>query len=89
MRPTDGGQVLALDAGTIDALVSGCGGLLDEAERSGDLAGAGLLAAGARGCWPGWSARCCRGSRSSPTGEVSRTAQIESLGVVSGAVAIR
>jgi flagellar biosynthesis protein FlhA len=35
VRQTDGGQVLALDAGTVDALVHGCSGMLEEAERSG------------------------------------------------------
>src|SRR3712207_3665146 len=35
VRQSDQGQVLAIDAGAIDALVSGCSGLLEEAERSG------------------------------------------------------
>jgi flagellar biosynthesis protein FlhA len=88
VRPTDGGQVLALDAGTIDALVSGCAGLLEEAERAGISP---VLV-----CSPQVRAALARLMRQVLTrlpvisyGEVSRTAQIESLGVVSGAVAIR
>jgi flagellar biosynthesis protein FlhA len=88
VRPTDGGQVLALDAGTIDALVSGCGGLLDEAERAGISP---VLV-----CSPQVRAALSRLVRQVlprlpviSYAEVSRTAQIESLGVVSGAVAIR
>jgi flagellar biosynthesis protein FlhA len=88
IRPTDGGQVLALDAGTIDALVSGCGGLLDEAERQGISP---VLV-----CSPQVRAALARLIRQVLSrlpvisfAEVSRTAQIESLGVVSGAVAIR
>jgi flagellar biosynthesis protein FlhA len=88
IRQTDSGQVLALDAGTVDALVHGCSGLLDEAERSGFSP---VLV-----CSPQVRAALARLIRQvlprlpviSYT-EVSRTAQIESLGVVSGAVAIR
>jgi flagellar biosynthesis protein FlhA len=88
VRPTDAGQVLALDTGTIDALVSGCGGLLDEAERGGLTP---VLV-----CSPQVRAALSRLMRQVlprlpviSYAEVSRTAQIESLGVVSGAVAIR
>src|SRR3954467_12634823 len=35
IRPSDAGLVLALDAAGIDALVHGCSGLLEDAERSG------------------------------------------------------
>src|SRR3954463_5902188 len=87
-RPTDAGQVLALDTGTIDALVSGCGGLVDEAERLGLTP---VLV-----CSPQVRAALSRLMRQVlprlpviSYAEVSRTAQIESLGVVSGAVAIR
>ncbi|MGY1615833.1 flagellar biosynthesis protein FlhA [Geodermatophilus sp. SYSU D00691] len=88
IRQTDGGQVLALDAGTVDALVHGCSGMLEEAERSGLSP---VLV-----CSPQVRAALARLIRQvlprlpviSYT-EVSRTAQIESLGVVSGAVAIR
>jgi len=88
VRPTEHGQVLALDAGTVDALVHGCSGILDEAERAGLSP---VLV-----CSPQVRAALARLVRQvvprlpviSYT-EVSRTAQIESLGVVSGAVAIR
>jgi flagellar biosynthesis protein FlhA len=88
IRPTDGGQVLALDTGTIDALVAGSAGLLEEAERSGLSP---VLV-----CSPQVRAALARLMRQVlprlpviSYAEVSRTAQIESLGVVSGAVAIR
>jgi flagellar biosynthesis protein FlhA len=88
IRPTDAGQVLALDAGTIDALVSGCAGLLEEAERTGI---APVLV-----CSPQVRAALARLMRQVLTrlpvisyGEIARTAQIESLGVVNGAVALR
>jgi flagellar biosynthesis protein FlhA len=88
IRPTDGGQVLALDTGAIDALVAGCGGLLEEAERLGLTP---VLV-----CSPQVRAALARLMRQVlprlpviSYAEVSRTAQIESLGVVSGAVAIR
>jgi flagellar biosynthesis protein FlhA len=88
VRQSDQGQVLALDAGAIDALVHGCSGLLEEAERSGLSP---VLV-----CSPQVRAALARLMRQvlprlpviSYT-DVSRTAQIESLGVVSGAVAIR
>jgi flagellar biosynthesis protein FlhA len=88
VRHSDGGQVLALDAGSVDALVTGCTGLLEEAENHG--------LAPVLVCSPQVRAALSRLVRQvlprlpviSYT-EVSRTAQIESLGVVSGAVAIR
>ncbi|MGY1606474.1 flagellar biosynthesis protein FlhA [Geodermatophilus sp. SYSU D00700] len=88
VRHSDGGQVLALDAGSVDALVTGCTGLLEGAENHGLSP---VLV-----CSPQVRAALSRLVRQvlprlpviSYT-EVSRTAQIESLGVVSGAVAIR
>ena len=88
VRHSDGGQVLALDAGSVDALVTGCTGLLEDAESHG--------LAPVLVCSPQVRAALSRLVRQvlprlpviSYT-EVSRTAQIESLGVVSGAVAIR
>ncbi|SNX98166.1 flagellar biosynthesis protein FlhA [Geodermatophilus sabuli] len=88
VRQSDGGQVLALDAGTVDALVNGCTGLLSDAERLG--------LAPVLVCSPQVRAALSRLMRQilprlpviSYT-EVSRTAQIESLGVVNGAVAVR
>jgi flagellar biosynthesis protein FlhA len=88
VRQSDGGQVLAVDAGTVDALVNGCTGLLGDAERLGLSP---VLV-----CSPQVRAALSRLMRQilprlpviSYT-EVSRTAQIESLGVVNGAVAIR
>jgi flagellar biosynthesis protein FlhA len=88
VRPSEGGQVLALDAGTVDALINGCTGLLGDAERLGLTP---VLV-----CSPQVRAALSRLMRQilprlpviSYT-EVSRTAQIESLGVVNGAVAIR
>ncbi len=88
VRQSDGGQVLALDAGSVDALVTGCSGLLEEAERHG--------LAPVLVCSPQVRAALSRLMRQVlprlpviSYSEVSRTAQIESLGVVSGAVAIR
>src|SRR5215213_9207916 len=88
VRQSDAGVVLALDAGAIDALVHGCSGLLEEAERSGLSP---VLV-----CSPQVRAPLARLMRQVlprlpviSYAEVSRTAQIESLGVVSGAVAIR
>ena len=88
VRQSEGGQVLALDAGTVDALVNGCTGLLTNAERLGLTP---VLV-----CSPQVRAALSRLMRQilprlpviSYT-EVSRTAQIESLGVVNGAVAVR
>jgi len=88
MRQSDMGAVLALDAGAVDALVHGASGLLEEAERSGLSP---VLV-----CSPQIRAALARLMRQVlprlpviSYAEVSRTAQIESLGVVSGAVAIR
>ena len=88
VRQSEAGQVLALDAGTVDALVNGCSGLLTDAERLG--------LAPVLVCSPQVRAALSRLMRQilprlpviSYT-EVSRTAQIESLGVVHGAVAVR
>ncbi|MDP9428645.1 MAG: flagellar biosynthesis protein FlhA [Actinomycetota bacterium] len=88
VRQSEAGQVLALDAGTVDALVNGCTGLLTDAERLG--------LAPVLVCSPQVRAALSRLMRQilprlpviSYT-EVSRTAQIESLGVVNGAVAVR
>jgi flagellar biosynthesis protein FlhA len=88
VRPTEGGQVLALDGHTVDALVRGCTDLLDEAER--------MNLSPVLVCSPQVRAALSRLVRQVlprltviSYNEVSRTAQIESLGVVSGAVAIR
>ncbi|CCG01775.1 flagellar biosynthesis protein FlhA [Blastococcus saxobsidens] len=88
VRQTELGAVLALDAGAVDALVHGCSGMLEEAERSGLSP---VLV-----CSPQVRTALARLMRQIlprlpviSYSEVSRTAQIESLGVVSGAVAIR
>ncbi|MGY1720871.1 MULTISPECIES: flagellar biosynthesis protein FlhA [unclassified Blastococcus] len=88
VRQTEMGAVLALDAGAVDALVHGCSGMLEEAERQGLSP---VLV-----CSPQVRAALARLMRQIlprlpviSYAEVSRTAQIESLGVVSGAVAIR
>jgi flagellar biosynthesis protein FlhA len=88
VRQTELGAVLALDAGAVDALVHGCSGMLEDAERSGLSP---VLV-----CSPQIRAALARLMRQIlprlpviSYAEVSRTAQIESLGVVSGAVAIR
>ncbi|MGY1820375.1 flagellar biosynthesis protein FlhA [Geodermatophilus sp. SYSU D00079] len=88
VRQSDAGQVLALDAGTVDALVNGCTGLLGDAERLG--------LAPVLVCSPQVRAALSRLMRQIlprlpviSYSEVSRTAQIESLGVVNGAVAVR
>jgi flagellar biosynthesis protein FlhA len=88
VRQTEGGQVLALDGHTVDALVRGCTDLLDEAER--------MNLSPVLVCSPQVRAALSRLVRQVlprltviSYSEVSRTAQIESLGVVSGAVAIR
>jgi flagellar biosynthesis protein FlhA len=88
VRPTEGGQVLALDGHTVDVLVRGCTDLLDEAER--------MNLSPVLVCSPQVRAALSRLVRQVlprltviSYSEVSRTAQIESLGVVSGAVAIR
>ncbi|WP_369136728.1 flagellar biosynthesis protein FlhA [Modestobacter versicolor] len=88
VRQTEGGQVLALDGHTVDVLVRGCTELLDEAER--------MNLSPVLVCSPQVRAALSRLVRQVlprltviSYSEVSRTAQIESLGVVSGAVAIR
>ena len=88
VRPSEGGQVLALDGHTVDVLVRGCTELLDEAER--------LNFSPVLVCSPQVRPALSRLVRQVlprlsviSYNEVSRTAQIESLGVVSGAVAIR
>jgi flagellar biosynthesis protein FlhA len=88
VRQTESGQVLALDGHTVDALVRGCTDLLDEAER--------MNLSPVLVCSPQVRAALSRLVRQVlprltviSYSEVSRTAQIESLGVVSGAVAIR
>ncbi|MGY1748524.1 flagellar biosynthesis protein FlhA [Modestobacter sp. SYSU DS0511] len=88
VRPTEGGQVLALDGNTVDALVRGCTDLLEEADR--------MNLSPVLVCSPQVRAALSRLVRQVlprlsviSYNEVSRTAQIESLGVVSGAVAIR
>src|SRR3954468_16244091 len=88
IRPTEAGQVLALDGLTVDALVRGCTNLLDEADR--------MSLSPVLVCSPQVRAALSRLVRQVlprlsviSYNEVSRTAQIESLGVVSGAVAVR
>jgi flagellar biosynthesis protein FlhA len=88
VRQTEGGQVLALDGHTVDVLVRGCTDLLDDAER--------MNLSPVLVCSPQVRAALSRLVRQVlprltviSYSEVSRTAQIESLGVVSGAVAIR
>jgi flagellar biosynthesis protein FlhA len=88
VRQTEGGQVLALDGHTVDLLVRGATDLLEDAER--------LNLSPVLVCSPQIRAALSRLVRQVlprlsviSYNEVSRTAQIESLGVVSGAVAIR
>jgi flagellar biosynthesis protein FlhA len=88
IRQGSEGQVLALDGHTVDVLVRGCTELLDEAER--------MNLSPVLVCSPQVRAALSRLVRQVlprltviSYSEVSRTAQIESLGVVSGAVAIR
>jgi flagellar biosynthesis protein FlhA len=88
IRPSDSGLVLALDAGGIDALVHGCGGLLDEAERAG-LSPVLVCSPQVRPALARLMRQVLPRLPVISYAEVSRTAQIESLGVVSGAVAIR
>jgi flagellar biosynthesis protein FlhA len=88
IRPSDAGAVLALDAGTVDALVHGCGGLLEEAERSGQSPVL-VCSTQVRGALARLMRQVLPRLPVISYTEVSRTAQIESLGVVSGAVAIR
>jgi flagellar biosynthesis protein FlhA len=88
IRQSDAGVVLALDAGAIDALVSGCSGLLEEAERSG-LSPVLVCSPQVRSALARLMRQVIPRLPVISYAEVSRTAQIESLGVVSGAVAIR
>src|SRR4051812_15061789 len=88
IRPTENGQVLALDGTTVDVLVRGCTELLDQADR--------LNLSPVLVCSPQVRAALSRLVRQVlprlsviSYNEVSRTAQIESLGVVNGALAIR
>jgi flagellar biosynthesis protein FlhA len=88
IRPSEAGLVLALDAGSVDALVSGCTDLLERAEKLGISP---VLV-----CSPQVRPALSRLVRQVMTrlpvlsyAEVSRTAQIESMGVVNGAVALR
>jgi flagellar biosynthesis protein FlhA len=88
IRPTENGQVLALDGVTVDLLVRGCTDLLDQADR--------MNLSPVLVCSPQVRAALSRLVRQVlprlsviSYNEVSRTAQIESLGVVSGAVAVR
>jgi len=88
IRPSDIGAVLALDAGTVDALVHGCSGLLEEAERSG-FSPVLVCSTQVRAALARLMRQVLPRLPVIAYTEVSRTAQIESLGVVSGAVAIR
>ncbi len=88
VRPTENGQVLALDGHTVDGLVRGCTELLDQADR--------LNLSPVLVCSPQVRAALSRLVRQVlprlsviSYNEVSRTAQIESLGVVNGAFAVR
>ncbi|QXG75032.1 flagellar biosynthesis protein FlhA [Modestobacter sp. L9-4] len=88
VRQTEGGQVLALDGHTVDVLVRGATDLLEDAER--------LNLSPVLVCSPQIRAALSRLVRQVlprltviSYNEVSRTAQIESLGVVSGAYAVR
>lgn len=87
VRPAESGAVLALNAGQVDALARGASDLLDDAERLGITA---LLV-----CSPQVRPALSRLMRQVVTRctvisytEVSRTAQIETIGVVNGAVAL-
>ncbi len=87
VRQSEQGAVLALDAGMVDALARGASDLLDDAEKLGITA---LLVCSPQ-VRPALSrlmrqvvARCTVISYA----EVSRTAQIETIGVVNGAVAL-
>jgi flagellar biosynthesis protein FlhA len=88
VRQSDQGQVLAIDAGAIDALVHGCSGLLEEAERSG-LSPVLVCSPQVRPALARLMRQVLPRLPVISYAEVSRTAQIESLGVVNGAVAIR
>ncbi|GAA4313407.1 flagellar biosynthesis protein FlhA [Klenkia terrae] len=87
VRQGEQGAVLALDAGAVDALARGASDLLDDAEKLGITA---LLV-----CSPQVRPALARLMRQVVArctvisyGEVSRTAQIETIGVVNGAVAL-
>lgn len=88
VRQSERGAVLALDAGAVDALVVGCGGLLEEAERQG-LSPVLVCSPQVRSALARLMRQVLPRLPVISYAEVSRTAQIESLGVVSGAVAIR
>jgi flagellar biosynthesis protein FlhA len=88
VRPSDMGAVLALDTGTVDALVHGCSGLLEEAERAGQSPVL-VCSTQVRSALARLMRQVLPRLPVIAYTEVSRTAQIESLGVVSGAVAIR
>ncbi len=88
VRQSEAGAVLALDAGAVDALVVGCGGLLEEAERQG-LSPVLVCSPQVRSALARLMRQVLPRLPVISYAEVSRTAQIESLGVVSGAVAIR
>ncbi|HEV7213068.1 MAG TPA: flagellar biosynthesis protein FlhA [Blastococcus sp.] len=88
IRPSDIGNVLALDAGTVDALVHGCSGLLEDAERQG-FSPVLVCSTQVRAALARLMRQVLPRLPVIAYTEVSRTAQIESLGVVSGAVAIR
>ena len=88
VRQTEGGAVLALDAGSVDALVVGCSGLLEDAERQG-LSPVLVCSPQVRSALARLMRQVLPRLPVISYSEVSRTAQIESLGVVSGAVAIR
>ena len=88
VRQTEGGAVLALDAGSVDALVVGCSGLLEDAERQG-LSPVLVCSPQVRSALARLMRQVLPRLPVISYAEVSRTAQIESLGVVSGAVAIR
>ncbi|SOC47074.1 flagellar biosynthesis protein FlhA [Blastococcus aggregatus] len=88
VRQSEAGAVLALDAGTVDALVVGCSGLLEDAERQG-LSPVLVCSPQVRSALARLMRQVLPRLPVISYAEVSRTAQIESLGVVSGAVAIR
>ncbi len=88
VRQSEAGAVLALDAGAVDALVVGCSGLLEEAERQG-LSPVLVCSPQVRSALARLMRQVLPRLPVISYAEVSRTAQIESLGVVNGAVAIR
>src|SRR4051794_33772440 len=87
VRQTEGGQVLALDGHTVDLLVRGCTDLLDQADRL-NLPPVLVCSPQVRAALPRLVRQVLPRLTVISYSEVSRTAQIESLGVVSGAVAI-